>query len=157
MQLFRLTRARHAGDLSGRGSKLHPGRWNPAGMPVIYASTSRPLALLEVMVHVRRSDFPVDLTWSVLEIPPEWWETAADFDGRVPDDVSMSRRFGSAWHAARAEPMLKVPSAIFPDRTSPSNCEWNAVLNAEHPEVRAQLRCVDVQPFALDPQLHRLG
>lgn len=157
MRLFRLTRARHAGDFSGRGSKLHPGRWNEAGMSVIYASTSRPLALLEVMVHIRRNDFPVDLTWSVLEIPPEWWDDAVVFDDSVPLDVAVSRAFGASWHAAGNAPLLKVPSAIFPGRASPENCEWNAVLHAEHAEVRARLRCVDVQPFALDSRLHRLS
>lgn len=156
MQFFRLTRARHAGDLSGRGSKRHPGRWNPRGMSVIYTSASRSLALLEVMVHIDRNNLPVDLTWSVLETPSEWWGAAAIFDKPVPQDVAVSRAFGASWHAAGNTPLLKVPSAISPGRASSTNCEWNAVLNAEHAAVRAHLKCVDVQPFALDPRLHRL-
>ena len=47
MICWRIDQARHARDaLAGTGARLHGGRWNVKGVPVVYASTS--LALWEI-------------------------------------------------------------------------------------------------------------
>ena len=39
-------------DLSGTGGLRVSGRWHQAGRPVVYAATSPPGAMLEVLVHL---------------------------------------------------------------------------------------------------------
>ena len=52
-KLYRLVKAARAEDaFSGEGARLFGGRWNPPGFPVIYASQSRALAVLETLVHL---------------------------------------------------------------------------------------------------------
>jgi RES domain-containing protein len=36
---------------TGEGARLYGGRWNSPGVPMIYASQSRALAALEMLVH----------------------------------------------------------------------------------------------------------
>ena len=150
-RLYRLTGARHAGDLSGKGARLHPGRWNRRGEAVIYTSTSRALALAEVTMHIARHQIPFDLSWTILEVPQAWWASAVCHAGEVPLDLRESRAFGAAWRAHQASPLLKVPSATFADSAGLADaCDWNVVIHAEHPDVQRELRCVEVRPFAVD-------
>ena len=50
---WRLVKARHAaGAFDGEGARLHGGRWNSRGARVVYVSSSRSLAALELLVHL---------------------------------------------------------------------------------------------------------
>jgi RES domain-containing protein len=40
------------GDLSGRGGLLSAGRWNPRGLPIVYAADHPATAMLETLAHV---------------------------------------------------------------------------------------------------------
>ena len=53
----RVCRAIHA-RLDGLGAKLTGGRWNSPGRPAVYMVESIPLAVLENLVHMSRTDFP---------------------------------------------------------------------------------------------------
>ena len=57
---FRIVRRKYA-DLSGNGARLFGGRFNPPGVPANYTSESIALALLEVLVHLEKSEVPNDL------------------------------------------------------------------------------------------------
>ena len=50
MLAWRLCRERYA-DLNGIGAAKVGGRWNPAGIPMVYMSSTDALAALEVQVH----------------------------------------------------------------------------------------------------------
>ncbi len=56
---FRVVRREYA-DLSGEGARLYGGRFNPPGIPAVYASQSIALAVLEILVHVDKSEVPND-------------------------------------------------------------------------------------------------
>src|SRR6202008_2059462 len=76
MIVYRVTLARHAGDLTGEGARLHGGRWNPPGIPVIYASLSVALASIECFVNtpseiVSRTDFQRVDIWIPDDAPSE--------------------------------------------------------------------------------------
>jgi RES domain-containing protein len=51
---WRIVRETHAHDaFSGEGARLYGGRWNPAGVKVIYCSENLALAALEILVHTQ--------------------------------------------------------------------------------------------------------
>jgi len=69
MIVFRLTKKKFAGSLSGEGAKRVGGRWNSIGTPMLYTSQSRALALLELAVHVPFIIQPEDYRLVSIEIP----------------------------------------------------------------------------------------
>jgi RES domain-containing protein len=52
MIVYRICNTRYANDINGIGSKLYGGRWNNVGNAVVYSSSTRALAALEVLVHL---------------------------------------------------------------------------------------------------------
>lgn len=150
MRVWRLARAAFP-TLDGEGARLYGGRWNSRGNPVVYASVSRALAVLERLVGADPEDVPSDLTMFELELPDTLEiaaVSAAELDPawRRPRS-ELCRRIGDAWIARQAAPVLAVPSAIIPE-------ESNYLVNPAHPEsTRVQLR--DRAPFEFDPRLLR--
>jgi RES domain-containing protein len=130
MRVWRLTRAAYARDpLSGLGAARAGSRWNSAGVRLGYASTSRPLAVLEMLVHVTRETVPDDLALipmdvpdegiAVLHTPPAGWN-------ELPFSAS-ARAMGDRWAARRASLALSVPSVVLP-------LERNLLINPLHPD-----------------------
>jgi RES domain-containing protein len=131
MRAWRILRPAYADDpLSGAGAARLGGRWNSVGVAMTYASTSRPLAVLEMLVHVRRERIPLDALLLPLEVPddlitelrerPEGWN-------RIPHDES-SRRAGDRWIRQGNSLAILVPSAVLP-------AERNLLINPAHPQV----------------------
>ena len=88
MQVYRIQREKYGGELSGEGARKFGGRWNPMGVPLIYASSSISLAILELMVNLSSYSFlaenvfniitieipylsPLD-EWPIEILPPDW-------------------------------------------------------------------------------------
>lgn len=65
---YRVVRRRFA-DLSGEGARRYGGRFNPPGIPAIYTSQSIALAVLEVLVHVDKSEVPNDYVVMAMRFP----------------------------------------------------------------------------------------
>lgn len=112
----------------GEGARRYGGRWNSAGVPMVYASEHESLAVLEVRVHIAMSgvyksfsfDFDEGLmrTLPVQQLPKDWQ--------REPPPVSL-QRLGDQWVKAGDSLILAVPSAIVPN-------ELNLLLNPRHPD-----------------------
>src|ERR1035438_4809132 len=66
MTSYRVVRRRYA-DLSGSGARLYGGRHNPPGIAAVYSSQSIALAVLEVLVHIDRSEVPQDYAVMAIE------------------------------------------------------------------------------------------
>lgn len=150
MRVWRLTRAVHsAAPLSGHGAALAGNRWNSPGVRVAYASTSRPLAVLEMLVHVTRDTVPVDPVLVPIEVPDDVVLEATDLpmDWNALPYGSEGRRFGDRWISEQPSVGLLVPSVVLP-------AERNLLINPAHPAFRK----VKVQPlerFAFDRRLLR--
>ncbi len=70
IRVYRITRHKYKDSiLDGIGAAKYGGRWNKPGIPVIYSSESRALAVLETLVNVRNIGYmPKDYIMLTLEI-----------------------------------------------------------------------------------------
>lgn len=129
MKVFRLAPRKFANDISGTGAKLYGGRWNEKGIPCIYTSESRALAMCEFAVHQTLETMPSTIQLVTLEVPnksifnvqlkklPKDWRT-------YPTSFKL-KRIGSELLEANNYLIIKVPSSIIPE-------ESNYILNPMH-------------------------
>lgn len=147
---FRLIKAKYAVEaFTGDGARRYGGRWNTAGTPVVYASSSIALAILEVLVNL---EDPAELRHYLLaeasferklvrrldpaRLPAAWRENPA------PPEVGA---LGQEWLVAASSAVLDVPSAVVAE-------ERNYLLNPRHAHFR-QVTLVAPRGFAFDPRL----
>jgi RES domain-containing protein len=142
---YRLCRSRYS-PKSGKGAALHGGTWNPKGKKAVYASESRALAALEVLVQF--GVLPKNYTVTEIRIPDSvkitrievfWLGGWTSAEGLVAQSVSKD------WFQNRDSAVLSVPSKIIHE-------ERNYVLNVEHPHFR-RIEFLPSKPFILDPRL----
>lgn len=131
MKLIRIHKTKYLSSAkTGIGASLEGGRWNAAGTPLVYCSSSLSLATLEVLVHTKRiprmlprySIFEIDVDDSAIEslnltLLPTTWKA----------DESACVVFGQAWIQDQRSVGLLVPSAV-------TAGEFNVVLNPRHPD-----------------------
>jgi RES domain-containing protein len=141
IQAWRVARKPFA-DLSGEGARLHGGRWNSPGRPVVYLADHPALALLEVRVHL---DLPYDL------LPDDFFLLGVDLPDEPPEALTVlpadCRAAGDAWLASRRSAVLRVPSVLVPHAA-------NLLLNPRHARA-AEARIATATPLAFDPRLWR--
>lgn len=159
MQERRVWRLCHEPDdaaIAGEAACREGSRWTSPGRPVVCLCTERGGAVLEILVHVKRTAAPsgyhaVDVTirdtlWSAAEsvseaeLPPDWREPGH----RACRDV------GDAWlsrpgHAA----LLMVPSAVASGVT-------NVLFDPRHADA-AQVTVASIAPFVFDARLFDRG
>jgi RES domain-containing protein len=117
-----------ADDLSGVGAKSTGGRWNAAGVAVVYTSQTRALACLETVVHLNAGGLPLNRYLVEVTIPDDVWTSArmtpsaslpvgwnAEPAGRASIEFGMNSRSGTS-------ALLVVPSVIVPE-------EFNVLIN----------------------------
>ena len=68
IKLYRICNTEYINDISGIGARIHGGRWNHSGNPVVYSSGSRSLAVLEFLVHVPMALAPDNLSIAEINI-----------------------------------------------------------------------------------------
>jgi RES domain-containing protein len=148
---FRLCKTIHlASAFSGDGAGIHGGRWNPAGVSMVYTASSLSLATLEVLVHLEDPEaFARLFSWIKLEIPTEL--TISQDEASLPgnwcaDELKAATcSIGDEWIRSMQSVALAVPSVVTPQ-------EWNYLLNPAHPGFR-EVRIGPPQPFRPDPRL----
>ncbi|MGC2400913.1 MAG: RES domain-containing protein [Acidobacteriaceae bacterium] len=150
MIAYRIADGRHP-IFDAAGAKLHGGRWNSAGLAVIYACGSYAGALLEILVHANLSQPPKSARAVQIDIPEEVAiETVVA--GQIADweDAGMaaSRAFGDQWIRSNRTAVLRVPSVITRGR------ETNLVINPAH-SAFPLITCGKPEPVYWDPRLFR--
>ncbi len=151
MQLFRITTLPHAGSaFSGEGARLYGGRWNPKGLPLVYAAATRSLALLEMLVQDQPlraqytfipAELPADISREVLtpeDLPRGW---------RAVSARPQLQALGRDWLARGESAVLVVPSVILPQ-------ENNYLLNPRHADF-TRLKVFAAETLDTDSRLLR--
>jgi RES domain-containing protein len=126
-----------AEDLSGEGAKRSGGRWNRAGMPVLYTASNIALACLETIVHLGGGDLPLNRYLVRIDVPDDVWqstrvldlETApVGWDAIPAGKVSLDT--GDQWLGDQTSPaLLRVPSVLVPE-------EANLLINPVHRDAK---------------------
>lgn len=154
MKVYRLAKERagkyRADDLSGQGTALAGGRWNPHGMAVLYTCCHASTAVLEARVHASGIMPLANFYLVTLEVPdadmgrafrpalPPDWDT---LDG----DPASTTEIGRAWLRAGEGLAMRVPSVVCPT-------DYNVLLNPQHPRMK-QVTVVDKRLFEIDRRL----
>ncbi|MCE7072808.1 RES family NAD+ phosphorylase [Dyadobacter sp. CY327] len=145
MELFRITRTIYKDDLTGIGAFHHGGRWNSPGRPMLYASSHRSLAMLEVLVHASRSTPPPDYVVAVLFVPDDIKSLAAYTVEDWKQDPQWSKSVGDDWLQDSKSLLLRVPSVVV-------NSEYNYLINPSHPAA-SEVKVAHIEPFEFDKRL----
>lgn len=129
---FRIIQRRLAGSPLGYGSG--GARWNPRGVPVIYAGSSVSIITTEFLSI--KGSAVVESEWSLVTLavsqPPPQLDVKSlpiDWDAR-PHPLS-TQEFGRQWTRLKSSVCLKVPSARIPLKAYPS--EHNLLIDPLHP------------------------
>jgi RES domain-containing protein len=128
MQVFRLIDQQHMAQvLDGTSAALTGGRWNARGTPVVYASSSVSLAILELLSHYRDALQRAAYCLATIVVPDDAVGTfeRSILPPRWQNLPWLTRRLGRQW-AAHGELALRVPSAVH-------DFEDNLLLNPLHP------------------------
>lgn len=150
MEVFRLSRAKYAEPLSGKGAAVKGARWNSAGVELIYAAMNRSLAMAEVAVHLTLATIPSDYVMVTIYLPdevsmkklnekalPRNWNT-------FPHPVS-TQSIGDKFVAENTNCVLQIPSVV-------TMGDYNLLINPHHSEF-SQIKIVDIKPFPFDERI----
>ncbi|MGB5944018.1 MAG: RES family NAD+ phosphorylase [Leeuwenhoekiella sp.] len=151
MQVFRLSKKKYAGTLSGKGAALMGARWNPKGVEMIYTSESRALCLAEVLVHLPLTKLKWDYVLLTIEIPDEldpeeiYQNTLPPQWKDFPLNQIITQRLGMDFVKRNKSLLLKVPSAVV-------DGDFNYLINPAHDQFeRVQVK--ERKDFPLDNRL----
>lgn len=150
MEVFRLTRAKYAHALSGKGAALFGNRWNSKGVEMIYTSQSRALAMAEVLVHITLNQLPKDYKMLCIDIPdlikiqtleslalPKHWH-------KSPPGIQ-TQEIGDEFMMKNKYCILKVPSAVVYG-------DYNFLINPYHKDFK-KISIKSISAFPIDERL----
>ena len=147
MVVYRICNTIYSNDLNGQGAKLFGGRWNSKGFSMLYTSSTRALAALEVLVHmpinnVKQMDFSI-VSISLPENSME--EVKYNVIKKEIDESGLNSNFkliGDDWIKRNSSLLLKVPSVVI-------NEEYNFLINPAHKDF-TKVKILSIQPFSFD-------
>lgn len=150
MQVFRLSRAVFAHELSGIGAAMKGARWNSIGFEIIYTAGNRSLAMAEVAVHLSLAMLPKDFMMLTIDIPdnieiehiqedelPENWK---DF----PHPIA-TQKFGDNFLIKNQTCVLKVPSVV-------TQGDYNFLINPKHKDF-SRIKIINSEKFPFDRRI----
>lgn len=150
MIVYRICNKLYANDLQGIGAKMYGGRWNNVGNAVVYTSSSRALAALEVLVHLPSTTLKkLDFTVVSIEIPENSVEEI--FYDDIKRDFQINRfstyfkNIGDNWLRENKSLLLKVPSVVIHE-------EMNYLINPNHKDFN-KVKLTETKLFRFDDRL----
>lgn len=149
MNIYRLTIGEYVNDLSGTGSKLFGGRWNSVGLNAIYTTENISLAILEVLVHVKKYNCPIDYHLLTISVPDNIKPTiitTGKLKKNWKDDPAYTQFMGDEFIKSKQSLVLKVPSVIVDQ-------ENNFILNPTHSDA-PKIKIISTRLFKFDKRLY---
>lgn len=150
MKVFRICKEKCANDLSGTGAKLVGGRWNSKGIPILYTSESRALAMAEVAVHLPYNLIPNDFVLVTIDIPENLKleevlvKNLSKKWNNFPINNS-TQNIGNEFVKNNDALVLKVPSAVVAG-------DFNYLINSNHKDFD-KIEIENIIPFIFDNRL----
>lgn len=150
MKVFRICKEKYANDLSGTGAKLVGGRWNSKGIPILYTSESRALAMTEVAVHLPYNLIPNDFVLVTIDIPENLKleevlvKNLSKKWNNFPINNS-TQNIGNEFVKNNDALVLKVPSAVVAG-------DFNYLINSNHKDFD-KIEIENIIPFIFDNRL----
>lgn len=144
MICYRIAKTKYSASvkemMNGEGAREFGGRWNPPGLPAVYASENLSLATLEVLVHAQLVNALPKYSYVQIEVD----ENAL----AIVDVESIGDDSEDVVGAAYLNEYLGfvVPSAVMP-------IENNIVLNPMHPDWDSLVQYGDVSVLPIDARL----
>lgn len=148
MIVYRLANEEFTHDLSGKGAKLYGGRWNSFGLPAVYTTEHISLAVLEILVHLKTLQTPLNYYLITLEIPESAPLISIDhkkLKKNWKDDPFYLQSIGDEFLNSKKSLVLKVPSAII-------ELENNFIINPAHPDMK-KIKILNAENFIFDKRL----
>ena len=150
MRAFRIVKRRHAAEaFTGDGARMHGGRWNHPGVPMVYAAHTRALAAMESLVHFRGAERKIGFVTFEIDVPDRLLRRRAAQElpkgGRAKEISAATQDLGTQWQREGRSVALAVPSVIIPE-------EFCVLLNPEHPDTDKVVVSYPVA-FAFDERL----
>ncbi|HRZ96884.1 MAG TPA: RES family NAD+ phosphorylase [Paludibacter sp.] len=151
MIVYRLSKTKFAGDLSGKGAEISGGRWNSKGVATVYTSESRALATTEIAVHSSLANIPLDYNIITIEIPdnfifePNLSDLPADWSD-IPPRLA-SQHFGDRFIHENRYLAMKIPSAVVVG-------DFNFIINPHHKDINL-VKIISISPFSFDKRLFK--
>ena len=149
MEAFRISRERYANQLNSSGIA---NRWNFDQEWVIYTSSSRSLATLELVVHSAHIQPGLVYKTMIIHFPDDKKLITEINPGDLPknwrelDAYPKLQRMGSEWYHKQQSLILKVPSAVI-------LAESNYVINTKHPDFTKKVQLKKVENYFWDERL----
>lgn len=151
---YRIAKAQYSSSqdlmVSGVGASMNGGRWNSRGNKLVYASDSRALATLEILVNLKNASILGAYSICEISIPDELCEEVgpeelpAGWDDMVVNPAE-AQAWGDLWLDEGLTPAVKVPSVVVP-------MEWNFLLNPGH-ESFPLIQLGEISGFPMDSRI----
>ncbi len=150
MIIYRLSTGKFANDISGEGSKIYGGRWNPKGLATLYASENISLCILEILVRATKKTSPDTYTLISLMIPDNRIFSIQDTKLKKSwkHDLEYTQWIGEDFLKETPALCMKVPSAIVSQ-------ENNFLLNPMHKDFN-RVKIISIEALELDKRLNQI-
>jgi RES domain-containing protein len=142
---MRFWRISNFADLNGTGGMAHDSRWSLSGRPVVYLADHPSTSLLEILVHIDRTDAPVSYQLLRVDGPYDVSLTAPSLSEGWQENIALTQELGTAFLDEGKHALLRVPSAIMPQA-------FNYLLNPNHPDA-AKLTVAQIWRYPFDSRL----
>ena len=148
MIVYRITTGIYAKDISGEGARLAGGRWNTAGLSVLYTSQHISLSILEILVKADKITAPDNYTIVTIEFPDDKNFSVINLSElklNWQNHLAYTQWIGDQFIKNNEHLVLKIPSAIVPQ-------EHNFLINPLHKDFK-KVKIVGNELLELDKRL----
>jgi RES domain-containing protein len=152
MEVYRLTREKFAGELSGKGAALKGARWNSIGVELIYTAANRSLAMAEVAVHFSLATIPADYLMMTIFIPDNISLRKLNVsdlpaDWNIFPHPASTQLIGDRFAVDNKFCVLQIPSSV-------TAGDYNFLINPKHPEF-TRIKIIDKVKFPFDKRIFK--